>query len=152
MPSFCNYEYNKIYYNIITNITILPYYNSHPMLLSHRPHPPHLHPYSYYLYCCIPPAKRIKTIKIDKLLNAHCKIFIYIYHDSIYILIFSCLISSLIIYIWYQETMSTTAQRRLLQDLQKIKKSNDEGIDAVPDEDNLYSWEAVIYGPMDTIW
>ena len=48
--------------------------------------------------------------------------------------------------------MSTTAQRRLLQDLQKIKKSNDEGIDAVPDEDNLYSWEAVIYGPMDTIW
>lgn len=36
--------------------------------------------------------------------------------------------------------MSTTAQRRLLQDLQKIKKSNSEGIDAVPDEDNLYQW------------
>ena len=29
--------------------------------------------------------------------------------------------------------MSTTAQRKLVQDLQKLKKSNDEGIDAVPD-------------------
>lgn len=48
--------------------------------------------------------------------------------------------------------MSTTAQRRLLQDFQKIKKNNDEGIDAIPDEDNIYQWEAVIYGPMDTIW
>ncbi len=48
--------------------------------------------------------------------------------------------------------MSTTAQRRLLQDLQKIKKSNSEGIDAVPDEDNLYQWEAIIFGPLDTIW
>lgn len=49
--------------------------------------------------------------------------------------------------------MSTTAQRRLLQDLTKIRKSNnDEGIDAIPDEDNLYLWDAIIYGPMDTIW
>jgi hypothetical protein len=29
--------------------------------------------------------------------------------------------------------MSTTAERRLLQDLNKIKKNNDDGIDAVPD-------------------
>ena len=48
--------------------------------------------------------------------------------------------------------MSTAAQRRLLQDLQKIKKCFNEGIDAVPDEDNLYQWEAVIFGPLDTIW
>ena len=48
--------------------------------------------------------------------------------------------------------MSTNAQRKLLQDLQRIKKNNDQGIDATPDEDNLMLWEAVIYGPIDTIW
>jgi ubiquitin-conjugating enzyme E2 A len=48
--------------------------------------------------------------------------------------------------------MSTTAQRRLLQDLKKIKNSKNEGIDAVPDEDNLYMWEALILGPLDTVW
>lgn len=48
--------------------------------------------------------------------------------------------------------MSRNAHRKLLQDLERIKKSNDEGIDAVPDEDNLMLWEAVIYGPIDTIW
>lgn len=36
--------------------------------------------------------------------------------------------------------MSTTAQRRLLQELQKLKKHDGEGIDALPDEDNLYQW------------
>jgi ubiquitin-protein ligase len=48
--------------------------------------------------------------------------------------------------------MSRNAQRKLLQDLERIKKNNDEGINAVPDEDNLMLWEAVIYGPNDTIW
>lgn len=48
--------------------------------------------------------------------------------------------------------MSTTAQRKLLQDLQKLKKSQDDGVDAVPDDDNLLLWQAVIYGPLDTIW
>ena len=48
--------------------------------------------------------------------------------------------------------MSTTARRRLLQDRQKISHCNNEGIDAVPDEDNIYHWQAVIYGPLDTIW
>lgn len=48
--------------------------------------------------------------------------------------------------------MATPAQRRLLQDYQKIKKSIEEGLDATPDEDNLLLWEAVIFGPIDTIW
>jgi ubiquitin-protein ligase len=48
--------------------------------------------------------------------------------------------------------MSTTAQRRLLQELQKVRKSKEEGIEAAPNEDNLYQWEAVIYGPLNTIW
>jgi ubiquitin-conjugating enzyme E2 A len=48
--------------------------------------------------------------------------------------------------------MATNAQRKLVQEHQKIKKNSFEGIDAVPDEDNIYQWEAVIYGTLDTIW
>ena len=48
--------------------------------------------------------------------------------------------------------MSTNATRKLMGELNKIKNSGDEGIEAVPDEDNLYLWEAVILGPLDTIW
>jgi ubiquitin-conjugating enzyme E2 A len=36
--------------------------------------------------------------------------------------------------------------------LQKLKKHDGEGIDAIPDEDNLYQWEALIFGPLDTAW
>ena len=48
--------------------------------------------------------------------------------------------------------MSTQAQRKLLQELQRIKKSDIEGIEAQPDEDNLYQWSALIVGPLDTPW
>lgn len=43
--------------------------------------------------------------------------------------------------------MATTARRRLLKDIQKMEEEVDEGIHAEPDPDNLYEWDAVIYGP-----
>lgn len=48
--------------------------------------------------------------------------------------------------------MASTARRRLLRDMQTIKADKDEGFAAVPFEDNLMVWSAVIYGPDDTIW
>ena len=42
--------------------------------------------------------------------------------------------------------MSSSAQRRLLKDLQKIKKEEDEGISATPLANNLLKWEAIIEG------
>lgn len=48
--------------------------------------------------------------------------------------------------------MTTYAQRRLVQDLQKIRKNNDQGIVAQPNSDNIYLWEAYILGPVDSTW
>ena len=48
--------------------------------------------------------------------------------------------------------MATNARRRLLKDLAKIKESPTEGISAAPDDDNIYEWDAVIYGPNNTSW
>jgi ubiquitin-conjugating enzyme E2 B len=48
--------------------------------------------------------------------------------------------------------MATFAQRRLVQDLQKIRKNNDEGIIATPNSDDIFTWQAYILGPVDTIW
>lgn len=48
--------------------------------------------------------------------------------------------------------MATTARRRLLNDLKKMKSQPPEGIEAAPDDNDIYSWDAVIYGPNNTIW
>jgi ubiquitin-protein ligase len=40
--------------------------------------------------------------------------------------------------------MSTPAHKRLLKDLQKIKKEEDEGINAAPLENNIFKWTAII--------
>ncbi len=48
--------------------------------------------------------------------------------------------------------MTSPAQRRLLKDLQKIKKEEDEGINATPNEDSLFKWEAIIEGTEGTPW
>ena len=40
--------------------------------------------------------------------------------------------------------MTSPASRRLLKDLQKIEKEEDSGINATPEEDNLFLWEAII--------
>lgn len=39
-----------------------------------------------------------------------------------------------------QVIMSTPAQRRLVQDIQRIRKNQDNGMDASPDSDNLLLW------------
>lgn len=48
--------------------------------------------------------------------------------------------------------MTSPASRRLLKDLQKIQKEEDGGINATPEEDNLFVWEALIEGPEGTPW
>lgn len=48
--------------------------------------------------------------------------------------------------------MTSSASRRLLKDLQKIQKEEDGGINASPDEENLFLWEALIEGPEGTPW
>ena len=46
-----------------------------------------------------------------------------------------------------------TAEKRLLKDLSKMQKSDGEnGAFAQPVDDDLFTWEAVIYGSPDTIW
>lgn len=48
--------------------------------------------------------------------------------------------------------MTSPATRRLLKDLQKIEKEEDSGINATPDEENLFLWDAIIEGPEKTPW
>lgn len=48
--------------------------------------------------------------------------------------------------------MSTPARRRLFHDLKKLKNEENNGLLAVPNENNMMSWEAIIFGPDDTSW
>ena len=49
--------------------------------------------------------------------------------------------------------MSSNAERRLLKDLKKMNDDKtQEGIQATPAGDSLFNWEAVIFGPDDTVW
>ena len=49
--------------------------------------------------------------------------------------------------------MSNNAERRLMKDLKKMQdEDNDQSITAIPEENNLFKWEAVIFGPDDTEW
>ena len=48
--------------------------------------------------------------------------------------------------------MTSPASRRLLKDLQKIGKEENSGINATPEADNLFIWEAVVEGPEKTPW
>ena len=52
--------------------------------------------------------------------------------------------------------MSSMAERRLLKDLKKLESdsgtTSTSGITATPDEDSLFRWSAVIFGPEETIW
>jgi ubiquitin-protein ligase len=40
--------------------------------------------------------------------------------------------------------MATFARRRLLQDLQKLRKNVNFGIEAMPNDDNIFLWDAYI--------
>jgi ubiquitin-protein ligase len=49
--------------------------------------------------------------------------------------------------------MNNNAERRLLKDLKKLEtEDNTSGITATPDEDSLFRWKAVIFGPDETEW
>ena len=49
--------------------------------------------------------------------------------------------------------MSTNAERRLLKDLKKMQEdSSSDTIQAAPEGDSLFQWEAIIFGPEDSIW
>ena len=49
--------------------------------------------------------------------------------------------------------MSGTAERRLLKDLKKMQEdTSQDSLQASPVSDSLFFWEAIIFGPEDTIW
>ncbi|KAK2962521.1 putative Ubiquitin-conjugating enzyme E2 2 [Blattamonas nauphoetae] len=48
--------------------------------------------------------------------------------------------------------MSTAARRRLIRDFKKIQSDPPAGITGAPKDDNIMQWNAVIFGPDDTIW
>lgn len=49
--------------------------------------------------------------------------------------------------------MSSNAERRLLKDLKKLEGDDQSsGINATPEEDSLFRWNAVIFGPDETEW
>ena len=49
--------------------------------------------------------------------------------------------------------MTSNAERRLLKDLKKMHEdATQDTISATPSGDSLFHWEAVIFGPEDTIW
>jgi ubiquitin-conjugating enzyme E2 A len=48
--------------------------------------------------------------------------------------------------------MSSAARRRLLNDLKRFEQDDTNGIFASPCEDNIMTWEAVIFGPDETKW
>ena len=49
--------------------------------------------------------------------------------------------------------MNSNAERRLLKDLKKLEsEDSNTGITATPDENSLFRWKAVIFGPDETEW
>ena len=46
----------------------------------------------------------------------------------------------------------SNAERRLVKDLKKIQDDSYDSISAIPDEDNILNWTAIICGPEDTDW
>ena len=49
--------------------------------------------------------------------------------------------------------MASNAERRLMKDLKKIQaETNFDSITAIPDDDNLFKWTALIFGPEGTEW
>ena len=49
--------------------------------------------------------------------------------------------------------MTSNAERRLLKDLKKMQDDSTlDSLQATPMGDSLFQWEAIIFGPEDTIW
>lgn len=47
---------------------------------------------------------------------------------------------------------NSSAKKRLLSDYQRLQKDDPSGFLAVPNDDDLIVWEAVIFGPEETQW
>ena len=47
---------------------------------------------------------------------------------------------------------NSKSNSRLLRDLQKIENTEEDGIYASPEGDDLYNWEACIFGPEASSW
>ncbi|KAA0155963.1 hypothetical protein FNF27_00248 [Cafeteria roenbergensis] len=48
--------------------------------------------------------------------------------------------------------MATPSRRRLLKDLEKLRREPAHGVTAAPLEDNIMKWQALIIGPDDSPW
>jgi len=48
--------------------------------------------------------------------------------------------------------MSTPARRRLLRDLRRLQNDPPLGVQGSPQEENIFMWDGVIFGPEDTPW
>jgi len=48
--------------------------------------------------------------------------------------------------------MSTPARRRLVIDYRRLQKDCPHGISAAPEENNIFKWNGLIFGPDDTPW
>ena len=49
--------------------------------------------------------------------------------------------------------MTSNAERRLMKDLRKMQsETTDESITAIPDDNSIFEWTAVILGPEETAW
>jgi len=48
--------------------------------------------------------------------------------------------------------MGTVSRRRLLRDLKKLQSDPPQGVSAAPNENDIMSWTAVMFGPEDTPW
>ena len=50
--------------------------------------------------------------------------------------------------------MSSNAERRLLKDLKRMQEDDslNESIQATPGDESIFEWDAIIFGPDDTIW
>lgn len=51
-----------------------------------------------------------------------------------------------------QSSNTSTAKVRLMKDLARIEKEGDDGILASPSENNLFNWDAMVFGPENTPW
>jgi len=48
--------------------------------------------------------------------------------------------------------MTTESRKRLIKDFKQLTNLQQTGVFASPQENNMMLWEAIIFGPEDTIW
>jgi len=50
------------------------------------------------------------------------------------------------------DAVATPAKKRLMRDFRRLQRDPPTGVTGAPAEDNLFVWQAVIFGPDDTPW